>query len=279
MIKKTILALSLLIIIGVSIWIQVVIPDMRGSFYDALMHKDPHYYSFFMVFMGALLTYYVIDSFRPLIVGLVGLETRLWIMEKVTGKPVCMQENTCGRISCDVKNFVESVFTVVLDVTIAFFATLGLIGQVHPALFWYAVGYTVLVTLLALIFNKPLTSTQYAIQASEQTFRTDIRTLLENNGQEKINALYNYVYSTTVKCLGVMTAFKTFASIKMLFGVAIPFFVLIPLYMQGTIDFKVLIGGVTTFDLLVSNTTVLVNLYPYITSSMASWKRIKELSS
>jgi len=278
MVKKISLSLGLLLVVGVSIWIQIVIPDMRGGFYNDLIEKSPEYTHAFAVFMGALFTYYTIDSIRPFIVGLMGLEIRLWLINKITSKPVCLQENACGRVACDVKNFVDSMFSVVLDVTIALFAVIGLIGQVHPSLFWYTVGYTCLVTLLAFIFNKPLVSTQYNIQASEQTFRGDIRDVIENRSQSKIIDLYSYVYSTTLKCLGVMTAFRTFASIKMLFGVAIPFFVLIPLYMQGIIDFKVLIGGVTTFDLLVSNTTVLVNLYPYITSSLASYKRIRELN-
>lgn len=275
--KRFLLGLLLTFIVGVSIWIQIVIPEMRGDFYNALIEKSSDYIKYFSVFLGSLLFYYIMDSIRPLIVSLLSLDIRKYLLKRILKKPVCFEDNVDGRMSSDIKNFVETSLSLLLDIVIAFFAILGLVSQVPEQLISYTIGYTVAVTILAICFNRPLTKASYNIQASEQTFRMDIREHVYNGRDLEIDEVFKPVYVTNFKNAVILTWFRSFASIKMLLGVIIPFAILIPIYMSGAIDFKILIQGVTTFDLLVSNTTILVNLYPVITSALASFKRIKEL--
>jgi ABC-type uncharacterized transport system fused permease/ATPase subunit len=275
--KRILLGLMLTFIVGVSIWIQIVIPEMRGDFYNALIERSSEYVHFFAVFLGSLLFYYIMDSIRPLILSLLGLDIRKYLLKRILRKPVCLEDNADGRLSSDIKNFVETSLSLLLDIVIAFFAILGLVSQVPEQLIIYTVGYTVAVTILAICFNRPLTKAAYNIQSSEQTFRMDIRGHVYNSEDLDVDNVFKPVYNTNYKNAVVLTWFRSFASIKMLLGIIIPFAVLIPVYMSGAIDFKILIQGVTTFDLLVSNTTILVNLYPVITSALASFKRIKEL--
>lgn len=276
-IKYTLLGIVLLIIIGISIWIQVAIPEMRGAFYGDLVDKNPEYIYSFGVFLVSLFIYYIADSIRPLVMGIMGLKIREILTFKILKRPVCLEENADGRITEDARNFIDISFGLVIDFIIAFCAVVGLIFAVPEALTYYTWGYTIIVTCLAILFNRPLVKTQYDVQAVEQTMRIDVRGNILDNKNNCIKASYSTVWDATVRSLHILTWFRTFASAKMLVAITIPFLVLIPVYMSGAIDFNTMIQGVSTFDLLVANTTILVNSYPLITRALASYKRIKEI--
>lgn len=276
-IKYTLLGIVLLVIVGISVWIQVAIPEMRGNFYGDLVGKNPHYIYSFTVFLVSLFIYYVADSIRPLVMGIMGLKIRELLTFKILKRPICLEDNADGRITEDARNFIDISFGLVIDFFIAFCAVVGLIFAVPEELTLYTWAYTIIVTGLAILFNKPLVRTQYNVQKVEQSLRIDVRDNLLDNKNTCIKTSYNTVWDATVKSLHVLTWFRTFASAKMLVAITIPFLVLIPVYMNGTIDFNTMIQGVSTFDLLVANTTILVNSYPLITRALASYKRIKEI--
>lgn len=274
--KLNLLIIALLTVIGISIAMQVALPELRGAFYGNLVDKDPMYITSFCIFIGWLFVYYIADSLSPLIRGSIGLYLRNWWINKILSKKyLCYGDNTDGRISEDIRTTIDISFSLLVDFIIAACSIIGLVLMVPHELTMWAFGYTVGVTLISIVFNKPLITSQYDVQASEQSFRILIRK--DMSLSQKVTAGYTYVCTTTMRCLYVMTGFRSFVAVKGLLASIIPFFVLIPIYMKGDIKFETLIQGVSTFDLLVSNTTIIVNSYPAITKALASYRRVKEL--
>jgi len=274
--KLNLLILALLAVIGISISMQVALPELRGAFYGNLVDKDPAYITSFCIFIGWLFIYYIADSLSPLIRGRIGLEIRKrWVAKILNKKYLCYGDNTDGRISEDIRTTIDISFSLLVDFIIAACSIVGLVLLVPHELTIWALGYTVGVTLISFIFNSPLITSQYDVQSSEQSFRILVRK--DMSLSDMVIAGYSYVCTTTMRCLYVMTGFRSFVAIKGLLASIIPFFVLIPMYMKGDIKFETLIQGVSTFDLLVSNTTIIVNSYPSITKALASYRRVKEL--
>ena len=56
----------------------------------------------------------------------------------------------------------------------------------------------------------------------------------------------------------------------------IPYALLVPMYFADSIGFGEVMKGVSQFDLLVINATILIIMYPKVTKALASYERIQE---
>lgn len=273
-IKRNIWGYALLLSIFLEVLLTVVIPETKGFFFSVLETKNAALLTFAL---GCYFLNYVLINAQQVIKPY--LQTRYSLNLRETNQQfVCEKyhlaipiENPEQRIQEDIKLTITNFIKVWSEYLISGLIVVILIGQNHhnPLLVGTAVLYSVISVLIAYIFQPKMIIVEKIVQKQEAQFRKDI-TILNY-------LLFPEVIKANIASAAIRLKYGLFANLQNAIMVIAPFFVLTPMYFQGTISLGDMMLIATTFDLLVLNMSILINLFPTLTQANASFERVKEL--
>lgn len=275
--------LALLLAVTISeIVLTVAIPYWREIFYDALQKFDEPGFWSAMIFGAYLMFGFGIiqglKNFVRLKFSFVIREAasklflKKWVYANKDDSNYQIALTDAIKYSTDnltdviVESFVSLVIVVVL-----------IINAMHqPVLLVASIIYTVLVSILAYLFNKPLVDTDAELQLAEGQYRNSIAGIAIFGGDFTAKANWVLIKVKFNRYLAVLTGFNLFSRSKGALASLIPYILLFNEYFTRQIDLGGFMNGVSTFELIVVNTTILIAVYPQITRALASYKICKE---
>lgn len=276
------LLFALFVIVAIEIVLTVVLPTTKGWFFGTLEAKNlSMLYIHLAYYVGTLMSIYVLKAFKIFFVQrnslasrgcMTGELTRLW--KAKTNKGELNISSPCQRLGADMEIMCHSSFEVGAEIFISAFIVVALVIQATSTVMLCSMGYSVASILIMFLFKNPLVGSQKTLQDKEGVYRLSLSKDAWDGSEPgkfaSVVATYKK-YSNVVFVYGVFNGFKSgFASL-------IPFFILLPGYFAGAVTFGDIIAGVSTFELIVINATIVLQLYPIFTKGIASIKRVKEL--
>lgn len=269
--------LLLLVIIG-EITLTVYIPTWRTSFYGAISKNlIKETYNALWVFLalgGGLVLTQSIKWYYRLILGLKSREyltdylMTLWENKKET-------IGASQRVNLDAQQCSELILQTVIEVFISLSIVIILLLYNFNIISILAIGYSFISCIGAILFNKPLKTRDIQVQAVEASHRHALTS--DSIGvYEDYNNIFKDVIQRLRSYILLLSGFEMFKSMQSNLMNLVPLLFLLPLYFNKEIGFGVLMGDIATFDLLVINATILIQLYLNVIKIQASYHRIKE---
>ncbi len=277
-------AMILLLIVVVEILLTCYIPEWRKDFYTVLKDKNAslfvsNMWVFFYLLSGLALT----QGLKMWVSQLTAFQVRIAaskVMLKLASRdsktsdiPAYSQAMTLA-IQQSTVNYLEVV--VELFISLSIVVVLLTVNISNTYVISAALLYSVIVSIIAITFNKPMITRDEAYQAAESKYREAVVNMVSGNGdytsKDKFirlcEAYYNYIR--------IRMQFTLMSRFKGIFASIIPYLLLGKAYFDGSIEFGDFMAGVATFELLVANTTIFIYLYPNYVSAKASQNIIKE---
>lgn len=248
-------------------------PRMSGKFFTALeAHSNTIWIALFWLIVNSSLLE-LFQSFKSWAVTNTQIHARAHITR--TLYPLASHMTTgAQRIQEDIKLYLQNNLTAITEIVISSLIVVILVfmNLNSPKLIASVVIYTLLVIVFAKLFNKPMREAENKVQESETLFRDELRTNRTIN--TFVKTTYANIYANKIRLF--FTLFSRSVNIVLYF---IPYVVLIPFFLNGTITLGDFMQVTKTFTLCVINTTIVVTLYPTLTVSQACYDRIQELRS
>lgn len=168
----------------------------------------------------------------------------------------------------------DMVFSNSVEVLISASIIIGLvITNYHSTvLMSAALAYTVVLTIMAALFNKPLTTSESDRQTAEGVYREAISDIANDNGDYSSKAKFLQVINSYYRYINVLMYFTLFSRVKSSAAVIIPYVLLSYDYFSGASTLGQFMAGVATFELLVTNSTILLAIYPQYTKMLAAYR-------
>jgi putative ATP-binding cassette transporter len=279
--------LSLLLTITIAeIVLTVLIPVWREIFYSALQKFDqPAFWTAMLYGAILMIGFGTIQGLKTFVrlkfsftirEAMSKLFLKTWVYDNKKEDPRFNIALTDAiKISTDnltdvlVESFVSFVIVIILIIN----------ATDQPILLLAALGYTVVVSLVAYLFNTPLIRTDTELQVAEGHYRNSIAIIAINGGDHTAKNNWLAIKDKFHQYLLVLTGFNLFSRAKGALASLIPYFLLFDEYFSRQIDLGGFMNGVSTFELIVVNTTILVIVYPQITKALASYNICKEFYS
>lgn len=275
--KRSLLIIALLVILEAGG--TVLIPEVRKYLYDVLGNKSLELFHIAIFYVVALsFGLDLIVSFKRWAVLKISFRFReskyrllrgLWSNEY---RPI---PNYSTAMTNALSLSTESYLNVSIEMFISAIIVLVLIGQYWhmPTILLLSIGYTVAVCVAALFFNRPLVSSDKNNIAAEGQHRETI-TILEN--EIKIEDKWGAVVITAMRKFRVNFLFTLFTRFKGSVATILGLLILAPKYFTGELSLGDFMAAVAVFELIVGNTTYIINLYPQYTAAKASSAIIKQ---
>jgi ABC-type uncharacterized transport system fused permease/ATPase subunit len=177
--------------------------------------------------------------------------------------------NADQRIQEDIKLSYQNRFTVWAEYFISgtIVAQLLLINISVPILSAAALGYALLSVLIAYKFNPRLRSAEVMVQQEEANFRAkyqSIRSFFTAN-------------DASLRAEKIKTEYLLFTKLQLGLVTVLPYIILIPSLLNGSIDLGTLIKHQATFALIVVNAAILIQYYTVLIKGKASEERVRDL--
>ena len=278
-------SLGLITIIVAEIALTVAIPEWRNLFYNVLETKAVDDFTSSLVLFGILMTG----------MGLVqGIKT--WTAQKISFIVREAQTKTLFRrwvngertapnytqaMTEAVRNSTELYLEILVEIVISLAIVIALIlANLHnPLILVSSLTYTILVSLVALLFNKPLITRDMEWQQAEGEFRENLTDIV--NGHEDFSYATKWARVSTAygKYILTLMNFTLFTRTKGSLSTLVPYILLASAYFAGTMTLGGFMAGVATFELIVVNATIVMMLYPKLTKARASKQIIKEFQN
>lgn len=272
------LGVFLLFLLIVEIVMTCVIPMWRSYFYDILQNKDQALFAtsmvYFILVVGSL---GMAQGLKQWVSRMLSFELRQAgtkvIMKPWTKLPNKNIKNYTQAMTESLRNSTELFLDSAMEIFISGFIVIVLLIQnLHNTMIVLAaLGYTVVVSILALVFNKPMIRSDRKWQESEGTFREALSDIAKEEGdytsKEKFKSLaFNYY-----RYIKVVMGFTLFTRMKGSLGTLVPYALLASSFFAGTISLGDFMGAVSTFELIVVNSTILLIIYPNLNRARASY--------
>jgi len=252
-----------------------LIPHARGYLFSLLELKGgPIYFALGIYFCN----YLVLDGFQAIkefFIVKFGLAHRTDRSKETVTKLKDNISNTPQRIQEDIKLSYISRFKVWAEYFISgtIVVQLLLINLSEPILVVSALAYAAISVYIAIKFNPRLTYAEKEVQQTEATFRAELSLDATN-----IVSL-PHVNKINVKAAAIRMQYLLFTKLQLGLVTILPYLVLIPSLLAGTIDLGMLIKHQATFALIVVNAAILIQLYPKLIKGNASEERVKEVEN
>lgn len=270
------LGFLLAVIIIFETYVTVIIPNSRKYLYDALSERNITAFWPAIAYFGFIMVSLMIElPFKGWITSVMSIKLRAYISSHLIRFNNMTIINKPGRIADDVRIVSDISIRVVTELIIAFLCLVLLIYSVKSdtLILTISISYTCLVVIVSLLFTKPMTTSRYNAQSTEQTFRRE----LELNSKSYKNRIYDAMTRNNFTLATINSVYFLFCSVKSrALTIILPLILLKP-YMSSEISFGDLMSTMVCVDLIVENATILVNYFPDIMSTKASYKRLKEL--
>lgn len=282
--KKLFLAglTTLILLITLEIIATTLIPYWRQFFFNVLEKKDASNFSlgiiYFLVLMGSLV---VAQSLKQFIGRRTALQcrtvlTNILLTKWTKGGNFSEVDNPCQRINEDcriatdlaVKVFIE----VVISGTIVIMLVIEAMHNMH--IIYGATIYTLAASAGALLFRRGLVTTEIQMQKAEADHRFALSQISLRLGDYTAVKKYEIAKNSVLIYLNRLLGFTVFSVSQGQFSVLIPWILLSVPYFKGQMSLGDFMAGVATFELIVVNSTILIQLFPEVTKAEGSWKRI-----
>jgi putative ATP-binding cassette transporter len=139
-----------------------------------------------------------------------------------------------------------------------------------------ALVYTLILSAAAMFFNKPLITSDMHRQEAEGIYRESISAIAHDQGDFTSKLKFKNLYFIYGRYIAIQMYFTLFSRVKGALGMLVPYIVLAPLYFSGDMSLGGYMAGAATFELIVLNSTILLEIYPQYTKMKAGYKISKE---
>ncbi len=268
------------------VYATYLIPEWRKFFYNVLSTKDQSkihmVLTYFCTVFGGLL---ITQSLKKYVGRVTALHIRTYLTNLlynkwVTSEKHSVADNPSQRINEDCKIATDRAITVITEVLISAILVIMLIWQSRhdTAIVTSAIIYTLVISIVAALFKRPLINNEIAVQRAEADHRHTLSSIALGNSDEngQANTLYQIIVDKYKMYLKVLLGYTVFSSTQSQVSVLIPWAILAPAYFSGHMTLGEFMGSTSIFELIVANSTILVSIYPELTQAQASWIRIKE---
>jgi len=273
------------VVLGIEIIATVLIPVWRGYFFDGVEAKN------YAIFINGLWLFVALMGMFTLVQGVkYYLAQRLaFIWRKGITKTLKTKwdslikvkydyNNPDQRISEDAKYMSESAIEVTIEVVISASIIIGLISQMWGD--WMLLGlsllYTVLATGVAMLFHRPLVNREKNWESAEADFRFSLAQIRHKGEKKCTKNLFNQIQVVYYDRIKMLMGFTLVSKAKSYLMNLVPYLILIPMYFASEITFGEVMKGISQFDLLVINATILIIMYPKVVKALAAYERVKE---
>lgn len=182
-----------------------------------------------------------------------------------TNVPQRIQEDIKLSYTCRIYVWVEYVISALI------LMQLILINWTSITLVVSSLIYAGVSVVIAILFNPRLTDAEMSVQQNEANYRTGlVANILDITGLSAAN-------NTQMKAQVIHTQYLLFTKLQLGLIAVLPYIVLLPSFLNGTIDLGRMIEHQASFALLVVNASVLIQLYPTLIQGNASEKRVQEI--
>lgn len=285
--KSVIVGFGLLsVLIALEVYATYLIPEWRKFFYNVIENKDKNSLStalmYFVILMSALI---ITQSLKQYIGRTTALNIRTSLTKHllkgwVKGGELDRVDNPSQRINQDCQIATDSAIKVWIEVIISSALVIMLIFQSrHDILIVSSsIIYTLVISLAAVLFKKPLINTEILVQKAEADHRQSLSKISLGLGDFTAKESYDNVLTSVKKYLKTLLGYNIFSATQNQMSILVPWAILSIPYFNGDIKLGEFMGGVAIFELIVINSTILVSLFPDVTRAQASWVRIKEFN-
>lgn len=278
--RRTYLLVSLLVaIVGVEIVLTCVIPLWRESFFNILQVKDISSFSSSLIaFVAMMASLGAAQGLKVWVARLVSFEFRIAgtrMLELLWSKKRSKVKNHSQAMTEALRNSTELFLDSGVEIAISLSIVIGLIlANLHnPVILITSLGYTVLVSAAAALFNKPMILRDRELQEAEGRFRDSV---VQYSGTRTAHSTFLGVVITYYRYIFTIMNFTLFTRLKGALSTAIPYIVLSGSYFAGDITLGAFMAGAATFELLVVNATILLIVYPGLNKARASQHLISD---
>lgn len=275
---------ALLAVIIVEIFLTVVIPEWRNLFYNVLETKAQS------EFVSSLALFGLLMGGMGLVQGL-----KVWVGQKLSFLVREAQTKYLFRkwvhgdrqaphytqaMTEAVRNSTEIYLEILVEIVISLAIVVALLlANLHnPLILITAVGYTAVVSLLAILFNKPLINKDMSWQRAEGLFRENLTNIANGTHDYSYSEKWAHVSKTYSAYITTLMHYTLFTRFKGNLSSIVPYLILSAPYFAGTLTLGGFMAGVATFELIVLNATIVMMLYPKLTKARASKTIIKEFT-
>ncbi len=186
--------------------------------------------------------------------------------------------NPCTRLNDDTRVATEEALKVFVEIIISVSIVAGLLFTIWkwPVLFWTAIGYSAVSISLAMLFRTPLIRSKYDLLNKEGEHRIALTKISMQQGDYTSKTKWELLRGAYRKYINVCRNYKLFNAVQSAAMYTIPFIIMAPDYFAGHITLGDVTQGTLTFDLLVLNATIWVQLYPQVTEAQTAFIRVHE---
>lgn len=277
-------SVALVVIIGIEIFLTVVIPEWRNLFYNVLETKAQSEFVSSLVLFGLLM------GGMGVVQGI-----KVWAGQKISFMVREAQTKYMFRkwvhgdrtaphytqaMTEAVRNSTEIYLEILVEIVISLAIVIALIiANLHnPLILATSIIYTATVSIVAMLFNKPLISKDMQWQRSEGLFRENLTNIANGVNDHSYSDKWKSVSESYAKYITTLMNYTLFTRMKGSLSTLIPYIILAAPYFAGTITLGGFMAGVATFELIVVNATIVMMLYPKLTKARASKVIIKEFT-
>lgn len=279
------IAVLLLFLLIVEIVLTCYIPTWRSMLFDPIKDKNVDlFYHGVTIFVLGLSALGAVQGLKIYVSSLFAFELRsasskgLFHRWSVADKP--KQTGYIQPQTEAVRTTTEYMVSIIIEVFISLFIVVGLIvsNMNNPIILWGALAYSIIVSLLTVIFNRPMTTRNVAWQEAEGLYTEKLSELA---GKRESFPLDNFVQvgAAYIKYQLMNMYFTLTSTGTGILSNLIPYILLSGAYFSGKMGFGEYMAGIATFDLIVINATILTTKYSSVIKTVASWKIIKEFHS
>src|SRR3990167_156395 len=275
----------LIAMISTEILATVVIPVWREYFYNGIEAKSWNVFTTGIFYFTSLMSVFaLVQSFKYYISKKISFNLRTGmseLLEKAWKKKLKTKsqfDNPDQRIQEDVRIATELALNVLIEFAISAIIVICLLFQISGQFYMFelSVLYIVAVSILAALFHRKMVDSEKKFQRAEADYRFTLATTSLQAKWQPTESVYANVKTQYMYLIKVLMGFSIFSSFKSNLIPVVPLLVLVPAYFSGDITFGEIMKGVSQFELLVINATILIIVYPNITKVIASYERLSE---
>lgn len=184
-----------------------------------------------------------------------------------------------GRINDDIRLATEQLLGTSVEVVISVVIVLSLLVSIlkWPFLAAAAVVYSVASISIAGLFKSKMISIKDDLLSAEAAQRQVLTRLTPFQTDLNLDGLWFALKHQYRRCIDINRNYRMFNAIQSAIMYSLPFMIMAPGYFAHHYTLGEVTQGTLTFDLLVLNSTIWVQLYPQIIEAQTSLKRVKEM--
>lgn len=251
-----------------------LIPHSRGYLFDLLDAKSGPIWIALGIYFSNYLGIDFFQSIKAYFVIKLSLLFRTDRTHKVTESLKPNISNTPQRIQEDIKLSYHSRLLVWCEYIVSGIIVIQLlyINVDEPILVGAALVYSLISVGIAILFNPRLTRVEKDVQQIEASYRTGLINSLSLHLLPSVN-------KTNIVAAQVRMEYLLFTRLQLGLITVLPYIVLIPSLLDGTIGLGDLMKHQATFALIVVNAAILINFYPKLVQGRASDERVREIEN